>query len=124
MPRIHIWMPDTLDAMLPRGMSRSGGIASAVDRYVELCKRTPVPAFTDAEWALLREALHGTAWQPAANISTLWHRVEDAIGLNDLGAAHPDVNTEALLAQLKNLTYAEALKIVATLEAEATDRAG
>lgn len=112
--KIGIYMPDDIAARLPAASSQSGSIARACDRYAEIIAATPLPTFERSEWALIMEACLGTLWEPAANIRYLWQGVEDALA--DGLAEKWGVDGAALIERLKQLPFAEELRIVHELE--------
>ena len=115
---ISIYPGAALDAALEAnggGRGKSHRLNQIADRYTELLRRNPLPDFSVAEWNLMRDSLNGGLHEPAATIRGVWQGVEDSL-LDSLGAKW-DVDGPALVARLRDLTYAQEVALVEQIEA-------
>lgn len=101
---------------LDNSISVSHRINRLGDRYREIMRRTQIEKkLTEAEWNLMRDSLNGTINEPASQITRLWHGIEDSIKLDGL-AQKWDVDGDALLSKLRDLTYVEEVAAVEFVE--------
>lgn len=101
---------------LHNSISVSHRINRLGDRYREIMRRTQIEKkLTEAEWNLMRDSLNGTINEPASQITRLWHGIEDSIKLDGL-AQKWDVDGDALLSKLRDLTYVEEVAAVEFVE--------
>lgn len=97
------------------GTGLSHRLAQIADRYLEMLRRTALPAFSDAEMDALRDSNNGTWHEPAAMIrGALWIGVEDSLpdGLADKWG----IDGEALVEKLRALTFAQEVRLVEQIE--------
>ena len=97
------------------GRSYSGRLAEIGDRYVEILRRNPPPALTEAEVNAIRDVLNGALLQPAAVIAgAIVIEVEDALpdGLADKWG----IDGPALVARLGALTYVQEVALLEQVE--------
>ena len=97
------------------GSGLSHRLAQIGDRYLELLRRTDLPALTDAEMSALRDVNNGTWHEPAAMIrGALWLGIEDS--LPDGIAEKWDIDGGALVEKLRVLTFAQEVKLLEMIE--------
>lgn len=116
---ISIYPSPALDAACALnggGRNRSHRISQIADRYAEIMRRTALPDFTEAEWSLLQDACNGVLHEPAGMIrGGLALGVEDAIALDGL-ADKWSVDGAALLARLRDLAFAQEVRLIEDIE--------
>lgn len=96
-----------------RGLSHR--LAQIADRYLEMLRRADLPALNEAEWNALRDACNGVLHEPAATIrGALWIGIEDS--LPDGLAAKWQIDGAALVATLRDLSYAQEVRLVEEIE--------
>ena len=100
---------ESINSRCGKDGSRSETIARLIARLEDILKRHR-PKLSDAEWALLSEALGGIVFEPTS-IRYVWARVEDAISENALGDKH-GVDGRALVEKLRSLDHAGLVAIV------------
>lgn len=94
----------------------SGRVNTIGDRYQEILRRTQIEKrLSDTEWNLVRDSLNGVAHQPASQIRHLWHGIEDSIQLDGL-AEKWEVDGDALLEKLRDLSFVEEVAVVEAVE--------
>lgn len=113
-----VYIGPELDAAIGplAGTTVSSRINRVGDRYAEIMRRVQIEKrFAEAEWNLLRDSLNGTLNEPASQIRHLWHGIEDSIELDGL-AEKWEVDGEALLAKLRDLSFVEEVAVVESVE--------
>ncbi|WP_019022937.1 hypothetical protein [Thioalkalivibrio sp. ALE23] len=96
--------------------STSGAINTAVDRYLEVVRRS-MPAFQLNEWGLIFESLNGVWMQEGAGMieGSLKLGISDSISLDRLDQKW-EVEGDALLAKLQALTYCQQVAVIDAAE--------
>lgn len=95
------------------GLSRR--LAQIGDRYMEILRRTELPALSEAEINALRDCNNGTWHEPASMIrGALWLSIEDSLpdGLADKW----QIDAAALIDKLKSITFAQEVKLIEAIE--------
>jgi hypothetical protein len=108
--RQNIYLPDHLRDYVSGHPSLSGRIATILDRYQEMLRRTRIERrFTDAEMQAMRTACAGWIAEPAAAVfGGVALEVEDA---GDIG-----IDAQSLLIKLQSLTPGEEVALVEYLQ--------
>jgi hypothetical protein len=117
--KAEIYRTPPFDAAMARGIgetnNRSRRVAQVCERYLELLKRAELPAFSEPEWMLMRDALDDTAQKPAMLIRGVWMGVDDIIRTE--GAADKwGVDGPALIERLKGMSYLQEVALVEEIE--------
>ena len=115
-----IYRSPPFDAALAGGIGEADGnrsrrVAHVCDRYLEILRRADLPAFSEAEWGLLREVLSGIPREPASNLRGLWHRVHDAAEVGRL-TERWTVDGPDLINRLKLLSYVQEVALIEKVE--------
>ena len=93
------------------------------DRYLEILRRAPLPAFDENELNAIRDALNGTLHEPAAAIrGGAWTNVENAC-LDGL-AGKQEIDGHALVQKLQGLSFAQEVRLFEEVEAFWSSDAG
>lgn len=97
------------------GNGLSHRLAQIGDRYLELLRRTDLPALTEAEMNALRDSNNGTWHEPAAAIrGALWLGIDDS--LHDGIADKWQIDGQQLVDKLRGLTFAQEVKLLELIE--------
>lgn len=88
-----------------------GAVASRdLERYYEALKRS-LPTFERSEALAIMDVCNGTLWE-SWSVPLLWASVDDSEGLGQKWG----IDQPALVARLRQMTYAEALAVVDAAE--------
>lgn len=92
----------------------SGAINKSLERYYSLLGRARAELrsrLSDAECALILDALNGSLFADTSSISMIWAEIEDACSLDSLYSKW-EVDGEALVAKLRSASLIEAAALV------------
>lgn len=116
-----LYMTDTLlDVVGPldERVRLTARLTIIADRYKEILDSTQIRrTFTDAEWDILRGALQGTIYEPAAMIYPLHEDVADYLmDTHDTAELEDVEGALGILGKLEKLSVAERIAVVEAVE--------
>ncbi|QEL55395.1 hypothetical protein [Chromobacterium paludis] len=119
-PLIESWFHHDGDAIPDEEAAHYGDpdrVQQICDRYAEIVRREQAMLsrlFSDGELHLIAAVIAGIQFDSAASCRGLWLAVEARMIEDELDQQH-QVNGEALLAKLKNLSYAQEVALIEAL---------
>lgn len=119
-PLIESWFHHDGDAIPDEDAAHYGDadrVRQICDRYAEIVRREQAMLsrlFSDGELHLIAAVIAGIQFDSAASCRGLWLAVEARMIEDELDQQH-QVNGEALLAKLKNLSYAQEVALIEAL---------